>query len=266
MSLGIVILTKSNLDYLFKCLSSIKRHTHKTDYTIYVADTGSTIDELEKIASFIKQEFSLKKNCKLLKLNYYNFAKCNNYVINNHVQEKYVLLCNNDIELINECIDIMIERYESQENVGTVGCRLLYPHDDSIQHAGQFVYPRGPSLECGHRGINTFNKYQSWEPVVGNTAGFMLISRDLYVKIKGFNERYRVCFEDVELNLNVMSLGLDNMYCDDAICHHYESLTRGKSLPREALEDHQHILTAYFNSLKMDIKDKIVKLSVSQNT
>jgi GT2 family glycosyltransferase len=270
VNLGIVILTKGNLDYLFRCLSSIKQYTIDTEYTVYVADTGSSIDEQNQTVDYIKEHFKEYKNCKFYKLNYYNFARCNNFIIKEVVKEDHVLLCNNDIELMDDSIDTLMSRLVNDVSLGTVGCRLIYPQNGTIQHAGQFTritrfgenqadpaWNRAPHLSCGHRGQHTNNTYSDWEPIMGNTGGFMMLKKDKYIEAGGLNEQYKVCFEDVEFNMMMIKQGFVNMYCDTVKCKHYESLTRKQGIDPA---DHSNVLTPFFNSLSMGIKKQLVEL------
>ena len=267
MSVGIVILTKGNVSMLIDCLQSIKNNTN-IDYKIYIGDTGSTQDELDRMIVYLKSNFT-KEHVHLHKFNRYNFAACNNYIVNNFTDEEYILLCNNDIELLNNSIDIMYDKITTMDNVGTVGCRLEYPGTHDIQHAGQIVgIIRNPFslrafLTANHRGLNTKNKYKDWEQVVGNTGGFMMVKRSLYLEVGGLNERYQECFEDVEFNLEMIKRNYKNMYTDTARCIHRESVSRGKSktLSLTARKDHGDRLTPYFNSLDYETKNNILNIS-----
>ena len=60
----------------------------------------------------------------------------------------------------------------------------------------------------------------------GNTAAFMLISKNLFNEIGGFNEIYDECFEDVELNLLCLLKNKVNVTNNVAACYHLESQTR----------------------------------------
>ena len=270
VNLGIVILTKGNLDYLFRCVHSIITHTKKVDYTIYIVDTGSTPDERDATCEFIKDRFKHTKNCKFYNLDYYNFARCNNFIIDGAVKEDYLLLCNNDIELLDDSIDVLMERMHDDDKIGTVGCRLEYPDSGNIQHAGQFCKVGGgryiqsnqvqAHLLIGHRGQHTRNKYSDWEPIMGNTAGYMLVRRDIFYNAGGLNESYVECFEDVEFNWSVLRGGYHNMYCDTVKCIHFESLSRGVNWPA-IHRDWAQQLIPYFNSLSLDMKRKVVSLT-----
>lgn len=270
MSVGVVIITKGHVPMLIDCIQSIIDKT-TIDYNIYIGDTGSTSDELLTLKRYIKQAFP-ERNVMLHVFNRYNFAKCNNFIVREFVRDDYVLLCNNDIELIDNSIDIIHEKISNSDDVGTVGCRLLY-EDGTVQHAGQFVNVvrnettnRG-FLNASHRGLRTHLKFKDWEPVVGNTGGFMMIKRELFLQAGGLNEQYVDCFEDVEFNLKLIHMGKTNMYTDTASCLHKESVTRGKGgLSISALRDHAMLLTPFFNSLDYTTKQKILNVSAQSLT
>ena len=227
--IDIVIITKGKLPYLFNCLESIKSKTFKTDYHIYIGDTGSTSGEIGEMILFIKENFP-NKNVSLIKYDYYNFAANNNSIVVNYCKNKYILFCNNDIKLVDNCIDEMVEYIDTHENIGTVGCKLMF-EDKSIQHAGQclFLNEDGGNLWVSHRGLRESNLlYNDIEPVAGNTGGFMLTSRDNFLKYK-FNEEYIECLEDLEYNLSLIADGMENIYMGNVAAYHYENVTRGRN-------------------------------------
>jgi O-antigen biosynthesis protein len=257
--IDIVIPTKGKIDYLFKCLLSIINKTVNTRYHIYVCDTGSTADELSAIQKFLKKNFAEKKNVSLVQFNFYNFAKINNIVVGTYSKNPVVLFCNNDIELIDNCIDRMYDVLTSGKDVGTVGCRLLF-EDGTVQHAGQVAFIRAKdsnndqSICVTHRGLGSRNRYKSEESVLGNTAGFMMVSKDVFTEAGMFSEKYNECFEDVELNIQILINGRDNRYIDDVSATHYESITRTKTpvaLKRMAV-DFEHNLQGFLQGVVRD--------------
>ena len=227
MRVGVVILTKGKVPYLTQCLKSIIQQTKKTEYTVYIGDTGSTSEELQEIVQFLTNSFP-NKNGKLIQLERYNFARNNNTIINQYVTEPLVLLCNNDIKLIDNCIDKVVEIHKKEKNVGTIGCRLIF-ENGTVQHAGQIMWTNNRDmLEITHRGLGTTEKFKDIEKVVGNTGGFMLISKKLFKELGEFNTNYSECFEDVELNMKCILNGYTNYYTDSVSAYHYESTTRTK--------------------------------------
>lgn len=271
MGLDIIIPTKGKTDYLFNCIDSIIKNTETTEYHIHVCDTGSDVNDLAKIKQFLKERFSETKNVSLHLFNYYNFAKINNHVIDEFTTHENLLLCNNDIKLINNAIDMMYEVLTTTENVGTVGCRLLFKNE-TVQHAGQMAFthtPQGwyhlgtPKLEVTHRGLRSTREFKDQEEVMGNTAALMMIKRDVFYKIGGFVEDYKECFEDVHLNMECLILGYKNIYLDKAKAYHDESVTRTKS--QQAMtrleQDYHNNLYPFWNGLTDEMRNLITSYS-----
>ena len=112
-----------------------------------------------------------------------------------------------------------------------MGIRLHYG-DNSVQHNGIFMaFDKDNNLHLSHVDLKKVDFYMTdgYIHSIGNTAGFMMINRDLFNEIGGFNESYIECFEDVELNMECVNKGMKNITVFDAVAYHYESLTRKKS-------------------------------------
>lgn len=272
MSVGIIIPTKSKLDFLFRCIDSIKNKTKQTKYHIYIADTGSSEQEVNEIISYIKKEFSDTKNVTLIKYDFYNFSKINNHVVVKHAKEDFILCCNNDIELIDNCIDAMYSELVKHKDTGTVGCRLLFK-DGTVQHAGQVAFTHRPEgwlhpddkLEVTHRGLKTNKKFKSREQVMGNTAALMMVRREVYGQAEGFNEKYNECFEDVEFNMRVMMNGYKNIYLDSVSAVHYESTTRTKSVlaMRKLESDYINNLFPFWCTLSKQVQKSLSSFALT---
>jgi len=93
---AIVILTKNNPKLLETCLASVAKNTITTSYKIYICDTGSDETVLNINMTMARRLFD-EYSCKMFLLDKYNFGQNNNEMIMNHVQEDWVVLCNDDI-------------------------------------------------------------------------------------------------------------------------------------------------------------------------
>jgi GT2 family glycosyltransferase len=233
MKIAIIIPNKSNNKILFDCILSIKDNTEIQNYHIYVADTGSTESELIEIKQFLKTNFNINKNATLISFNYYNFSKINNEVVKKFIKDEEILLfCNNDVKLINDCITNCYKIINGNPNkIGTVGVKLLY-EDGTIQHGGQYVVLSKADysfVAISHRGLKeNESNFSNRESVLGNTGGFMMTEKNLFLEIGGFNEQYIDCFEDVEYNINCLIKNKTNVYLGDCKAWHFESQSRIK--------------------------------------
>lgn len=241
---AVIIPTKSKLDVLFRCLDSFREKTKYENYKIYIADTGSSEEELKEIEDYTKRYNT--ERYKLIKYDYYNFARINNDVVRYHIDSdtEVLLFSNNDIELINDALSVMVDQYSKHKNeVGTIGARLHYPNK-TVQHAGVVMgVNRQNQLLLSHRGLRS---YYNYEPkmvynVFGSTGAFLLINKEQFLKTC-FNENYNECFEDVELNIQQILNNKHNIFCGDAVCIHHESLTRGEGKQQRETIDFNNVL------------------------
>ena len=232
--LGIIIPSKDNFEYLERCINSLIK-TNYSNYTIYLADTGSNDETLNKIKEYYKQiNKDNPDRLRIIRYDFYHFAKINNQVVKNHMDTDtdVILFCNDDIEMMNDAISMMMEQYlKHKKHVGTIGCRLYY-EDNSIQHAGiQLIITKDQRVALTHKGIKTYYKgsFEKEYDVFGSTGAFLMIGRDVFLNVGGFDERTSECMEDVILNIDCIVKNLKNIYLGSAVCYHYESVTRSKN-------------------------------------
>lgn len=231
--IAIITLMKNHSDLTIKLLESIclKDDYEKDLITVYIGDTGSNDDEKKKIIDYMSSDIPISLNIDYIEYDYYNFAKINNDIVVNHIDEDtdLILLINNDVELINNAISKSVETFYSEDNVGTVGSMLLYP-DNTVQHGGIIcIYDRIGTPQLTHCFLHKpYNKEEMNGSfyTLGNTGAFMLTSIDNWKLAGGLNNAYRNCFEDVEFNVNLLKKGKKNITNYDALCYHLESVTR----------------------------------------
>ena len=256
---AIIIPTKNKLDLLLPCIESFYEHSNPELFHIFIADTGSTDDE----KNIIKTHISSKSNITFIEYDYYNFAKINNDVVKNYIDNKYefLLFCNNDIKILNNVVYGMLKIFKEKPNVGTVGCRLHF-EDNTIQHDGVFVSVNNQhQLLLGHIGLGNYFNYSTFQKsVIGSTAALLMIKKITFEQCGYFNENYTTCFEDVELNLKCVILKYDNIIDSSLVAYHLESQTRGKDNINKENETIDYLKTLVpFISKNIDkLKNKII--------
>ena len=245
---AVIIPTKGNIDMLTDCVNSFYTHCNSELFHIFIADTGSTNEEKDILKDYIKQY----RNITLIEYDYYNFAKINNDVVKNHVNEEYefLLFCNNDIKLLNNVIYGMLSIFKTTPKVGTVGCRLHF-EDNTIQHDGILcAINQQKHLLISHHSLSSYYSFSNINrKVIGSTAALLMIKKDVFIKCDYFNENYTSCFEDVELNLKCLMLKLDNYCNSNLVAYHYESKTRNndKDKLKKVNEDYHNLLLPFVN-------------------
>jgi GT2 family glycosyltransferase len=258
---AIIVPTKDKIDLLFGCINSFLSKC--SNFDLYIADTGSSEENIEKINKFICGRY----NIKLIQYDYYNFAKINNDVFEKYVFGKYeyVLFSNNDIFVMNDVISLMVETHNKFENVGTVGARLHFK-DNTIQHEGMYAFRVDNYFRISHIGLYSYYPKNIEEKgVLGNTAALMMMKSNTFKELGMFNEQYNNCFEDVELNLNCIVNKKSNYINGMATAYHYESQTR-KDNPKDIeklMEDYVNTLVPFVNKNINKLKQFILNHNVA---
>jgi hypothetical protein len=153
--------------------------------------------------------------------------------------------------MVNDAISLMVEEYlNNKKGIGTIGCRLYYGNN-RIQHGGILIYQNKENqIGLSHKGIRTYYNvaFNKKSDVLGSTGAFLMIKKVLFDGIGGFNEGTKECFEDVLLNLDCIIRNYKNIYLGEAVCYHYESITRVKNpdkVENEKKDMVEHVLPKF---------------------
>ncbi|MCK4725116.1 MAG: glycosyltransferase family 2 protein, partial [Anaerolineales bacterium] len=250
---AIIIPTRDKPDYLRRCLKSLMDTTTYDNYTITLVDSGSRDPET---LSYYK-EMESNPQIKILDIQgEFNFSAALNFGAQ-HTKEELLIFLNNDVEIIQPSWLEEMVRWSNIPEIGIVGGKLLYP-DGKIQHAGIIMGMEGHAshifggAEDGENGpFGSVNWYRNYSAV---TAACMGMRREVYEQIGGFDEDYKLVFNDVEICLRAINAGYRVVYTPFAQLIHHEGGTRGHFIPTEDIRlgyEHMKDIVAqgdpYFN-------------------
>ncbi len=226
--ISIIIPNKDHVDDLDKCLKSVFGVSTYRNFEVVVAENNSTDPETFR---YYKQIEAAHDNLRVITWkNEFNYAAIHNFAVK-YCQGEYLLLLNNDTSIITpEWLENMLQ-YAQREDVGAVGAKLYFP-DNTIQHAGVVIGMGGvaghifsgtPRAEYGYQA-----RLISAQDMSAVTAACMMIPRSVYEAVGGFDERFKVAFNDVDLCMKIRSLDKKIVFTPYAELYHYESKSRGK--------------------------------------
>lgn len=233
---SIVIPTKDKVDYLRRCLESILDKTTYGHYELIIVDTGSKESATKEYYQLLKQRLSPKK-LKLVRWpkQPFNYSDACNFGAK-HAQGDYLVMLNNDTEVITDTWLEDMLGYAQQPEIAAVGVKLYYPNMQ-IQHAGVTVGIGSMEPVAGHTGINTdFDTSDLLTRVYVNTvrdtaavtAACMMVSTKKFWEVQGFDPIFRVTFNDVDLCLKFRKAGYQNIYLPFVELFHHESVSVGR--------------------------------------
>ena len=230
---SIIILNKDHKKDLKRCIDSILEKTTYENYEIIIVENNSKTKEIFK---YYKE---LEKNEKIKIVEYkeqgFNYSRLNNFGVKNATGD-YIVLLNNDTEIITkDWIETMVGNCQ-RKDVGIVGAKLLY-ENDTVQHVGVVLGLTGVAGhvnlgigadEIGYMGRNIIT--QNYSAVTG---AMLMISKEDYEKIGGLDEEFPVAYNDVDLCLKIRKLGKVVVMNPFVEAYHYESKTRGYEITEE---------------------------------
>lgn len=227
---SIIVPTKDRGLLLQQCLRSVEERNSYAPYEIVVVDNGSTEPEALKYLESVARKWRVFRYP-----GQFNFSAINNFGAA-QAKGEYLVFLNNDTQVIQaDWITAMLE-HAQRPNVGAVGAKLLYP-DGRIQHAGVVLGIGGLADHAFKYLPGSTPSYFGLTDVVRNcsavTGACMMVSRMVFEEVRGFDERFRVAFNDIDCCLRLLQRGYLIVYTPLALLYHHESASRGRVYPQE---------------------------------
>lgn len=223
---SIIIPTKDKLEYLEKCIESIKKITQYKNYEILIVDN----DSIERKTMDYLHSINGNNCCRVLHYSgSYSFSAINNYAASK-ANGEFLLFLNNDTEVISaEWLGAMLEIAQRKET-GAVGAKLIF-ENNTIQHAGVLLGFGGIASHAFYKLPADCNLYFNNLHVIRNysavTAACMMVRKSLFCDLGGFDEvNLPICYNDVDFCLRLRGKGYFNVFTPYAVLHHYESISR----------------------------------------
>lgn len=223
---SIIIPFRDRVELLKRCITSIAEKTTYSNYEIVLVSNRSSE---KKTGEFIDDLRANRPDIHLFEFNEeFNYSRVNNFAVQ-RTSGDYLLFLNNDTEVISpDWIESLLE-HAQREEIGAVGCKLLFP-DNTVQHAGVVL---GMTGFAGHvfaglpeHAYTYFGSTDFVRNYLAVTAACMMIKRERFERVGGFNEDFVLCGSDVELCLRMHEHGYRNIYTPHAVIYHHESASR----------------------------------------
>ena len=226
MKLSIIILNYNVRYFLELCLQSVVSATKTLNAEIIVVDNNSQ-DDSETMVKTIFPEVKWIANKENL-----GFSKGNNIGVS-IAKGQYICILNPDTVVAEDTFIQLLEFAESKANLGIVGCQLVDGLGKFLPESKRNIPTPLVSLKkiLGN-GRSYYNNLA--KDSIGKTdilvGAFMLMKKDLYQQVNGFDEAYFMYGEDIDLSYKVLKQGYTNYYFGKAKVLHFkgESTLRNK--------------------------------------
>ena len=248
--ISIVIANKDHVADLQRCIKSIYEKSTYDNWEIIVVENNSTEEstwayykeltgrdvKADKAQNAVAYKGSCSADSKVRVVVYetdgsFNYSAINNYGVS-FAEGEYILLLNNDTEVITVNWLEELLMYAQREDVGAVGGKLYYP-DKTIQHAG-VVLALGAHRTAGHShykqpkaNLGYMGRLCYAQNVSAVTGACLMVKKVLFDQVGGLEESFAISLNDVDFCLKLRKKGYLNVFTPFAECFHYESASRG---------------------------------------
>lgn len=225
---SILIPNHDNLKMLQRCLNSLFTVNTYKHFEVIIIENNSTSKELFAYYEDVQKAHS---NVRVVKCNQksFNYAALNNFG-ETYARGDFILLLNNDTEMI--CSDSLYEMVgiAQRGDVGAVGAKLLYGNN-TVQHAGVVIGIGGTAGHVFHAIDRNDTGYMMRALINCDysavTGACLMTKRKLYEKLSGLDENLAVAWNDIDFCLRLREKKLLVVYNAFSVWHHYESISRG---------------------------------------
>ena len=225
----IVIPNKDHRTDLERCVNSILEKSTYTNYEIIIVENNSQDPKTFELYEDLK-----KASEKITVVTYegaFNYSAVNNFGVS-YAKGEYVLLLNNDTEVITvNWLEEML-MYAQREDVGAVGAKLYYG-DRTIQHAG-VVIGLGAHRTAGHthykqsrENLGYMGRLCYTQNVTAVTGACLMVKKACWDLVGGLDTGFEISLNDVDFCLKLREKGFLNIFTPFAELYHYESVSRG---------------------------------------
>ena len=250
MKLSIVIVSYNAPKHLEICLDSCQEALKNCEGEIIVVDNNSSeidFEYLKKIYPTIKY---------LLQTENLGFAKANNIGVENALGD-YILILNPDTIIPEDIFPKLIDFHQSKDKIGLVGVRLIDTNGNFHPESKRNIPTAKNSFSKLFKKLNksTSNNYYKLEVDEFETApceilvgAFMFTTKQIYQEIGGFDARYFMYGEDIDISYSAELAGYTNYYKGDTTVLHYkgESTKRDKKYFKIFFEAMMIFLAKYY--------------------
>ena len=234
--ISVIIPNKDHTDDLDVCLKSLYEKSSYKNFEVIIVENNSTEKETFEYYEKVKQHY---ENLNVVTwTGIFNYSAINNFGVN-YAKGEYILLLNNDVEILNDnCLEEML-MFAQRKDVGAVGAKLYYS-DDTVQHAGVILGLGGTAGHAHKHFGRSHPGYMARASIAQNltacTAACLMMRRDVFDEVGGLDESFEVAFNDVDLCMKIREKGYLVVFTPYAELYHYESKSRGNDSTPEKLE------------------------------
>ncbi|GAA2821292.1 glycosyltransferase [Saccharopolyspora taberi] len=229
---SVIVPVHGKWPYTRQCLRFLGGHLVSVPFEVIVVDDASPDDSAEKLAA-----------CEGVRLvraerNLGFIGACN--LGAEHARGEHLFFLNNDAEVTESWLDVLMETMTSDERIGLVGAKLVYP-DGRLQECGGIVWSDGNGWNYGRGGDPNGAEFGNVRDVDYCSGAAILVRAEVFRQVGGFDTRFAPAYyEDTDLAFAVRAAGYRTVVQPKAVVVHHEGVSNGTDL-NSGVKRHQEL-------------------------
>ena len=256
---AVIIINYNTAKYTLECVASVYSKTSDSvDFRVIVIDNNSEPEDFQLLKNGLKSY----KNLHLHRSPINTGFGGGNMLGVQFSKAKYLLFLNNDAFFENDCLKILWNYMESNQEVGV---STAQNYDENGNHVISFDHDKGlRKLLFGRSFLEKINpekfpkrKKEYSEPVKVNyvNGAFMFFRTSVFEKVGGFDNNIFLYFEEMDICHRMRNINKSAMLVPEAKITHYQGVSTGvsKIISKEGLISYFYVIKKNYNYLKYSL-------------
>lgn len=242
MSVAVIIVNYNSGALVSRCLKSLSDQTLCADELI-VVDNASTDPGSQSMLDAITNATVIRSDVNL------GYGGAINLAVKKLTTD-YIVCLNPDAFPEPDWLEAIVNAAEVHSGYGSFASLMLRDDDNSIvDGAGDELHFSGIPWRRFHK--RTLPDNLQTEPVFSACAGAALYRTSLFNQLSGFDERYFMYVEDIDLGFRLQLAGHPCLFVSNAIVHHIGSAVTGEGSDFSVYFGHRNLVYCYFKNMPL---------------
>lgn len=249
---SILVLNYNGIEFCQDCFTSIRALTYP-HYEVIMIDNLST----DGSVAYVRKNFP---EVRIIELdNNYGFAKGNNRGVH-FARGKYLFFLNQDTVLEKDCLTELVQVMDSDPEIGMCSAKMMFWSEKHVINSTGLIVNK--ICCCWDRGSFELDlgQYDEDTEVVSVSGGAMLIRKDVFEHLGGFDSEYFMYYEDLDLGLRTWLSGYKVMFVPKSVIYHKMQYSYQKYYHFEYIDHRNRLRTILKN---ISLKNLLWMLSLS---
>lgn len=227
-TVSVIVLNHNGLRYMKDCFTSLSRLDYPTDRVeLVLADNGSS----DGSVAYVREHFP---HVRIIQFDQnYGFCVGNNRATAQS-QSEFVAFLNSDMRVESHWLTELVKALGDEPDVVCSASKILNWDGRLIDFGGTLLSFVGRARADGYHNPD-LTAYDDVRYILAACGGAMLINREIFLQVGGFDEDFAAYFEDVDLGWRLWILGYKVVFAPQSVCYHVH-FGSSSSLPLAKVE------------------------------